>query len=67
MYFGDIMKVFFHTLGCKVNQYETQEMREQLKKNGYEVTDDETATHFKTEFSARYNVALLHSMLDLYR
>lgn len=41
MVFGDIMKVFFHTLGCKVNQYETQEMREQLKKNGYEVTDDE--------------------------
>ena len=36
------MKVFFHTLGCKVNQYETQEMREQLKKNGYEITDDET-------------------------
>lgn len=42
MVFGDIMKVFFHTLGCKVNQYETQEMREQLKKNGYEITDDET-------------------------
>ena len=39
---GEIMKVFFHTLGCKVNQYETQEMREQLKKNGYEITDDET-------------------------
>lgn len=39
---GDNMKVFFHTLGCKVNQYETQEMREQLKKNGYEITDDET-------------------------
>ena len=38
---GDTMKVFFHTLGCKVNQYETQEMREQLKKNGYEITDDE--------------------------
>lgn len=36
------MKVFFHTLGCKVNQYETQEMREQLKQNGYEVTEDET-------------------------
>ena len=42
MSFGDNMKVFFHTLGCKVNQYETQEMREQLKKNGYEITDDET-------------------------
>lgn len=40
--FGDTMKVFFHTLGCKVNQYETQEMREQLNKNGYEVTDNET-------------------------
>ncbi len=36
------MKVFFHTLGCKVNQYETQEMREQLHKNGYEVTEDES-------------------------
>ena len=36
------MKVFFYTLGCKVNQYETQEMREQLKKNGYKITDDET-------------------------
>ena len=38
---GDNMKVFFHTLGCKVNQYETQEMREQLTKNGYEMTEDE--------------------------
>lgn len=35
------MKVFFHTLGCKVNQYETQEMREQLSKNGYVITEDE--------------------------
>ena len=35
------MKVFFHTLGCKVNQYETQEMREQLNKNGYRVTENE--------------------------
>ena len=40
--FGDFMKVFFHTLGCKVNQYETQEMREQLNINGYEVTDNES-------------------------
>lgn len=35
------MKVFFHTLGCKVNQYETQEMREQLNINGYEITENE--------------------------
>lgn len=41
MFSGDYMKVFFHTLGCKVNQYETQEMREQLNKNGYETTEDE--------------------------
>ncbi len=45
MFFGDTMKVFFHTLGCKVNQYETQEMREQLKKNGYEITDDENVAN----------------------
>ncbi len=38
---GDNMRVFFHTLGCKVNQYETQEMREQLTKNGYEITEEE--------------------------
>ncbi len=41
MIFGEFMKVFFHTLGCKVNQYESQEMREQLNKNGYEVTESE--------------------------
>ena len=35
------MKVFFHTLGCKVNQYETQEMLELLKKNGYEIAENE--------------------------
>lgn len=35
------MKVFFHTLGCKVNQYETQEMREQLNNEGYEITENE--------------------------
>lgn len=36
------MKVFFHTLGCKVNQYETQEMREILKADGYEITENES-------------------------
>lgn len=35
------MKIFFHTLGCKVNQYETQEMREISLKNGYSVTENE--------------------------
>ena len=29
--------VAFHTFGCKVNQYETEELREQLKLGGYSV------------------------------
>ena len=31
------MTVYFYTLGCKVNQYETQEMSEILEKNGYTI------------------------------
>ncbi len=31
------MKVYFYTLGCKVNQYESQEMSELLGKNGYTI------------------------------
>ncbi|MTI49388.1 MAG: tRNA (N(6)-L-threonylcarbamoyladenosine(37)-C(2))-methylthiotransferase MtaB [Firmicutes bacterium] len=31
--------VAFYTLGCKVNQYETQAMSELFQKNGYEVVD----------------------------
>ncbi|MBO4468662.1 MAG: tRNA (N(6)-L-threonylcarbamoyladenosine(37)-C(2))-methylthiotransferase MtaB [Clostridia bacterium] len=34
------MKVCFHTLGCKVNQYETQAMKELFQKNGYSVCDN---------------------------
>lgn len=33
-------KVAFHTLGCKVNQYETQAMGELFEKDGYEVVPD---------------------------
>ncbi len=32
-----MIKVAFHTLGCKVNQYETEAMIEQFIKNGYEI------------------------------
>ena len=32
------MKVYFYTLGCKVNQYETQEMLELLEKAGYGIS-----------------------------
>ncbi len=30
-------KAALHNLGCKVNSYETEAMREQLEKNGYEI------------------------------
>ncbi len=35
------MKVSFYTLGCKVNQYETQSMREQFREAGYEIAEEE--------------------------
>ena len=31
------------TMGCKVNQYDTQSMRETLRRNGYTVLDDESS------------------------
>lgn len=37
------MKVKFYTLGCKVNQYESQAMSEALKKIGYETTNEKNA------------------------
>lgn len=33
-------KVTFHTLGCKVNQYETEAMEEMFKKNGYDIVEN---------------------------
>lgn len=33
------MKIAFHTLGCKVNQYDTQVMLELLKSAGHEIVD----------------------------
>ena len=33
------MKVAFYTLGCKVNQYETDLMIENFRKNNYEIVD----------------------------
>ena len=37
---GLIMKVYFYTLGCKVNQYETQALSESLRSAGYTITSD---------------------------
>ena len=35
------MRVAFHTLGCKVNQYETEAMRQQFVKAGFESVGEE--------------------------
>lgn len=35
------MRAGFYTLGCKVNQYETQLMRESLQKRGYEIVSED--------------------------
>lgn len=37
----NLKKVAFYTLGCKVNQYETEVMREQFEIKGYQVADFE--------------------------
>ena len=36
----NIMNFNIHTLGCKVNQYESQAMREDLLRHGYEMSPD---------------------------
>ena len=35
------MRLAFHTLGCKVNQYETEAMKEQFGSAGYEIVGEE--------------------------
>lgn len=35
------MKVAFHTLGCKVNQYETEAMKEKFQSNGHFVVEED--------------------------
>lgn len=34
------MNVYIYTLGCKVNQYESQEIAEAFQKNGYSLTEE---------------------------
>lgn len=35
------MKAAFHTLGCRVNQYETEKLKEMFHKGGFEIVDEE--------------------------
>ncbi|MEE1038924.1 MAG: tRNA (N(6)-L-threonylcarbamoyladenosine(37)-C(2))-methylthiotransferase MtaB [Eubacterium sp.] len=53
------MKVAFHTLGCKVNQYETEAMKEQFLKRGCEIVEE-------TEFADIYiiNTCSVTSLAD---
>ena len=37
------LRVAFHTLGCKVNQYETEAMKEQFKAAGASIVGEEEA------------------------
>ena len=37
------MRIAFHTLGCKVNQYETESMREQFRKAGHSIVGETDA------------------------
>lgn len=39
------MNVYFYTLGCKVNQYETQEMGEILEREGYTIINSVADAH----------------------
>ncbi|MGI6721922.1 MAG: tRNA (N(6)-L-threonylcarbamoyladenosine(37)-C(2))-methylthiotransferase MtaB [Anaerovoracaceae bacterium] len=34
------MKIAFHTLGCKVNQYETEAMKEQFARDGHQIVGE---------------------------
>lgn len=34
------MKIAFHTLGCKVNQYESEAMAQMFRRAGYEIVDE---------------------------
>ena len=34
------MRIAFHTLGCKVNQYETEAMKEQFAAAGHQIVGE---------------------------
>lgn len=39
------MKIAFHTLGCKVNQYETEAMKEKFSAMGHEIVEEQDFAH----------------------
>ena len=52
------MKAAFHTLGCKVNQYETEAIKEAFVSHGAEiVNEDETADVYVVNTCTVTNIA----------
>ena len=35
------MRIAFYTLGCKVNQYETQALKEEFMRHGFDISDSD--------------------------
>lgn len=50
-------KVAFHTLGCKVNQVETEQMKEQFLREGYQIVD----FHDRADFYIINTCTVTHS------
>lgn len=61
-------QIAFHTLGCKVNSYETQAMEENFQKAGYTIVDfDETADIYVINTCSVTNIADRKSRQMLHR
>ena len=60
------MKAAFYTLGCKVNQYDTQAMRELFERAGHEVVEFEQAADVSVSVSMERFGTALTSLISLY-
>ncbi|MDD6905850.1 MAG: tRNA (N(6)-L-threonylcarbamoyladenosine(37)-C(2))-methylthiotransferase MtaB [Finegoldia magna] len=60
-------KVKFSTLGCKVNQYETEAMAELFVKNGYEITEDYNCDVFVLNTCTVTNLSDRKSRQQIYK
>ena len=49
------MKAAFYTLGCKVNQYESEYMAELLKNAGFDETISNPADRMSTRLNSSHN------------
>lgn len=69
------LKAAFHTLGCKVNQYETEALTEQFRDAGYDIVEDTraadvyvintcTVTHISDRKSRQYIRRMKHMNPD---